>query len=125
MPDDATAKAWSPTEWELYLKNLPHPSPLAVCEELDRRFGLTASRNHEVLVTWLELATLSGHAPALPRVEQVLQQVGRMKYLRPLYRALAKTDPARARGLFERFRDGYHPIARQVVEGLLKKAAVA
>jgi leukotriene A-4 hydrolase/aminopeptidase len=125
VPDDATAKAWSPTEWELYLKNLPPPSPLAVCEELDRRFGLTTSRNHEVLVTWLELATLSGHAPALPRVEQVLQQVGRMKYLRPLYRALAKTDPARARGCFERFRDGYHPIARQVVEGLLKKAAVA
>ncbi|HLL52742.1 MAG TPA: M1 family metallopeptidase [Myxococcaceae bacterium] len=125
VPNDATAKAWSPTEWELYLKNLPHPSPLAVCEELDRRFGLTTSRNHEVLVTWLELATLSGHAPALPRVEQVLQQVGRMKYLRPLYRALAKTDPVRARGCFERFRDGYHPIARQVVEGLLKKAAVA
>jgi len=122
-PDEATVASWSPTEWQLYLRRLPHPSPLAFCEALDQRFHLTQSRNHEVLVTWLELAAQSGHAPALPRLEQELAEVGRMKYLRPLYRTLARIDPARARSCFERCRASYHPIAQQVVEGLLKKQA--
>jgi len=34
-----------------------------------------------------------------------------------------KIDLARARACFERCKDGYHPIARQVVEGMLKKQA--
>jgi hypothetical protein len=57
----------------------------------------------------------------LPRVEELLGQIGRMKYLKPLYRALAarpETKPL-ALDLFARFRESYHPIAQQVVRGLL------
>jgi len=53
----------------------------------------------------------------------VLGSVGRMKYLRPLYTNLAK-DPAmrpRAVAAFERLRAGYHPIARQMVESVLRE----
>ena len=44
-----------------------------------------------------------------------------MKYLRPLYTALAADPRTRASRatLFERHRAGYHPIARQMVEGVL------
>ena len=55
----------------------------------------------------------------------MLAAVGRMKYLRPLYTALAK-DPAtraRATAVFAKVGAGYHPIARQMVEGLLRDAA--
>ena len=75
-----------------------------------------------MLVGWLTLALQSGYHAVLPRVEQVLAEVGRMKYLRPLYLALAR-DPAtrpRAQELFDRLRPGYHPIAQQVIEGVLR-----
>jgi hypothetical protein len=48
-----------------------------------------------------------------------------MKYLRPLYLGLARDERTRplARALFERHRVSYHPIARQVVEGVLAGSA--
>ena len=47
-----------------------------------------------------------------------------MKYLKPLYAALAGRDETKAiaRACFGRYQAGYHPIARQVIEGILKKA---
>jgi leukotriene-A4 hydrolase len=67
----------------------------------------------------------SGHHDVVPRVEEVLASVGRMKFLRPLYTALAadpRTRPVAHRA-FERLRAGYHPIARNVVESVLRAAA--
>lgn len=121
-PTADEAKSWSVTEWQLYLKAMPSPSPLALCEELDATYSLTSSKNSEVLVGWLTLACESGHRGVLPRVAEVLGHIGRMKYLKPLYRALAgraETKPF-ARELFERFHGQYHPIAQQVIRGLLK-----
>ncbi|MSP61338.1 MAG: M1 family peptidase [Myxococcales bacterium] len=123
LPDDATARAWTPTEWQLFLESLARPSPQETCRALDQRFQLTASGNHEVLVAWLVVAAESGYAPALPRIEEVLASVGRMKYLKPLYTALAKAPSTRdlARRCFARCRDGYHPIAQQVIEAVLQQ----
>ncbi|MGN6107109.1 MAG: leukotriene A4 hydrolase C-terminal domain-containing protein [Kofleriaceae bacterium] len=86
---------------------------------------MTSSTNYEVLVAWLVFALQSGYAQVVPRVEAVLGEVGRMKFLRPLYSALARDPQLRpvARQLFERLRPRYHPIARQVVESLLREAS--
>ncbi|MGZ3428258.1 MAG: M1 family metallopeptidase, partial [Polyangia bacterium] len=120
LPSADETGDWSPTEWELYLEALPRP--FARCAELDERFALTEKGNYEVLVAWLLLAIESHFDVVLPRVEEVLGRVGRMKYLRPLYGAMIKRGGAvreRAARLFAATRDGYHPIAKQVVEGLL------
>ncbi len=122
-PTADQVKAWTATEWSLYLESLPHPSPVESCAELDRRFGLGKSGNFEVLVSWLSLAASSGYPPAIPAVEDVLGRVGRMKYLKPLYLALARQEATRpvARRCFERCQEAYHPIARAGIEGILKK----
>jgi len=124
LPDTATATAWSATEWQLYLESVPRPARIEDCRALDERFGLTARQNFEVLVAWLVLALRSGYLEVVPRVEEVLAGVGRMKFLRPLYAALAADERTRplALQLFERLRAGYHPIARQVVEPVLRGA---
>jgi leukotriene-A4 hydrolase len=124
MPSAAEGKSWDVAQWQLYLNSVRRPLAVDAAAELDARFALTASNNFEVLVAWLNLAASGGYAPALPRIEEVLGRVGRMKYLRPLYEALAKRPEtkARARACFERFKGGYHPIARQVVEGVLARA---
>ena len=122
VPTRAETKDWSPTEWQLYLEAMPKPSPIEVCEELDATYSLTASKNPEVLVSWLVLACESGYAPVLPRAIELLGHIGRMKYLKPIFKALAgraETKPL-ANQLFERFRAGYHPIAQQMLRGVLR-----
>lgn len=123
VPTAAEVKPWTATEWQLYLESLPHPAPLALCEALEQTYALTAAKNPEVLVAWLVLACESGFGAAVPRAERFLGEVGRMKYLRPLYKALTSRPEtrARARAVFEACRPRYHPIAQQVVAGLLKK----
>lgn len=121
LPSVEQASAWTPTEWELYLESLPRP--FARCAELERAFGLSARGNYEVLVAWLTLALESSYDAVVPRVGEVLARVGRMKYLRPLYQALARREATRpfARKLFDERRASYHPIAQQVIEGLLAR----
>ena len=121
LPDAQAATAWSATEWQLYLESVPRPAPTEHCKALDERFGLTRRDNFEVLVAWLVLALSSGYLPVVPRAQEVLAAAGRMKFLRPLYAALAADERTRpiARQVFEQQRAGYHPIARQVVEAVL------
>ena len=121
LPDPAVATLWTATEWQLYLDALPRPAAHEKLALLDQRFHLTASHNYEVLVSWLLLAAESDFPPAEPRIEEVLATVGRMKYLKPLYFALASNPRTRALALrcFERNRASYHPIAQQVVAHVL------
>ncbi|MBI3183400.1 MAG: M1 family metallopeptidase [Myxococcales bacterium] len=124
VPEREMVASWTPAEWQLYLESVPKPAPLEACRALDERYGLTRSGNYEVLVSWLSLAASSSYRPALPKIEQVLGEVGRMKYLRPLYAALARDPETRplAHQFFERYRQGYHPIARQVIHSVLSPA---
>ncbi len=123
VPEPAQVASWTPAEWQLYLELVPRPASPQTCDALDERFALTKSHNPEVLVSWLTLACESGYAKVVPRVEQLLASVGRMKYLRPLYQALAQRPETRAtaRAVFERCKGQYHPIAQQTVGGVLQQ----
>jgi hypothetical protein len=116
-PDAGAAQAWSATEWQLYLQDLPRRLPEADCRWLDETFGLTDRGNYEVLVEWLTIAAGSAYAPALPRVREVLTNVGRMKYLKPLYTALMSHADTRAFAseVFAAVEASYHPLSRASV----------
>ena len=118
VPDD-TAK-WTATEWPLWLEATERP--FADCAALDARYHLSDAKNAEVLVSWLTLAAESGYSAVLPRIDDVVAKYGRMKYLKPLYRALAakpETKP-RAKALFEKLKSRYHPSAQQVIRGVVE-----
>jgi leukotriene-A4 hydrolase len=114
----------SPLEWRLYLDHMPRPTPLEACAELDARFAFGASQNAEILSGWLLLAVESRYRPALAPTEAFLGAVGRMKYLKPLYRALLAWPEGRplAKAVFARHRNAYHPIASHVVASLFAAA---
>ncbi|HEU4618244.1 MAG TPA: M1 family metallopeptidase [Gammaproteobacteria bacterium] len=122
LPSEDQARRWIASEWQFWLNRLDRKVTLSECEQIDRRFSLTRSGNFEVLVSWLEPAIHAGYEPAISKAEALLGEVGRMKYLKPLYRALAGRNADRAREIFERNRAVYHPIAVQVVDALLKGA---
>jgi hypothetical protein len=125
-PSAEQAAAWGPTEWQLYLELLPRPLPLDALAALEPLLPARLSHNPEVRVSWVALCLASSRGEVLAEGEALVGRVGRMKYLKPLYAALLGN--ARyvhtARAWFERFKGAYHPIAKQVVEGMLKKAGV-
>ncbi|MBK7702999.1 MAG: M1 family metallopeptidase [bacterium] len=114
--------AWTPTELQLFLQDLPRPLPHDDCRWLDETFALTGRGNHEVLVEWLTIAARSGYAPVRPRLREVLTRVGRMKYLKPLYGALVAAGgdgPAFAREVFAAAAPGYHPLSRGSLKNIV------
>ena len=123
VPTKEATKAWTPTEWHLFLEWLPSDLPLETLKELDERYHFTQSTNSEVLVSWLVAALRAQYTPALARTEAFLGEVGRMKYLKPLYSTLqsSKEYRAKAREIFQKYAERYHPIARQGIEGILAR----
>ncbi len=121
-PTQESVAAWSPEEWLLYLQGMPREIDSGDCKALDETFELTGQGNSEILVEWLVIAVASGYEPAIDRACAFLEEMGRMKYLKPLYTVLAANDHTkdRARALFDKVRPTYHPIAQMVVESVLK-----
>ncbi|MGV3621776.1 MAG: M1 family metallopeptidase [Archangium sp.] len=123
IPEVAETKDWSATEWQLFLDWSPRTFTADQLKTLDERFSLSKSTNSEILVGWLTLALQSGHDVVVPAAEAFLSRVGRMKYLKPLYGALHARESTKgiAKATFEKNRAKYHPIAQQVIGGLLSK----
>ncbi len=124
-PTPGDVADWSADEWQLYLQDLPRPLSEDDCRWLDETFGLTARGNYEVLVEWLTIAAGSAYTPVLPRVREVLTDVGRMKYLKPLYGALAGNAATLdfAREVYADVADSYHPLSRGSISGILGQEA--
>jgi leukotriene-A4 hydrolase len=118
------AKGWSALEWQHFLDGMPESVTPGQLEQLDRAFALTEVRDSYIAASWFRLAIREGYAQALPAVDRFLLEVGRMRFINPLYRELAKTPGglARARAVFEKARPGYHPIAVAGVERILAEA---
>lgn len=87
---------------------------------LGKAYDLQGSRNVELLSAYYLIALKAEDVSAYQSVAELLGTVGRMKYLRPLFRALNKVDRKLALETFEKNRDFYHPIARGMVEKDLK-----
>jgi leukotriene-A4 hydrolase len=123
VPELDTVKGWTATEWQLYLEWSPRTLGAADLSTLDQRFGFSTAKNTEVHVAWLLLSLQCGSTVVLPQVEAFLGRVGRMKYLKPLFAALharAETRAVAAR-VFAQNQGRLHPIARQVIGGLLAR----
>jgi hypothetical protein len=119
---DLDTGSWVTQEWMEFLEVLPSPLPQEKMADLDQAFHLTRTGNDEILDQWLLMAIHSGYTHAYPRLEGFLLQVGRIKYIRPLYAALMKAaeGQARARRIYHKARPGYHPIAQAAIDKVVK-----
>ncbi|GFP99454.1 leukotriene a-4 hydrolase homolog [Phtheirospermum japonicum] len=119
MPNEDEVADWGGMEWELYLENLPKSVDASQVSALDARYRLSESQDYEVKVAFLQLAISSRCSNYYNEVEKTLKEVGRMKYLRPLYRALVEgtgreEEKIFAKRVFSEACACYHPIAQGV-----------
>lgn len=129
IPKEDEVADWQGQEWELYLENLPKSAEASQVLALDERYRLSESKDYEVKVAFLQLAISSSCKDYYGEVEKTLKEVGRMKYLRPLYIVLVQgagkdEEKILAKRVFAEARDSYHPIAQGVVESIFAKHGV-
>ncbi len=122
-PGAADVAKWSPNELLVYLRRLPQQLDEASCRWLDGTLGLMGRDNYEILVEWLTIAAGSDYEPAFARLREVLTRVGRMKYLRPLFKAMGAHARTRAlaRDIYAHAAPGWHVLSRRAVESEMER----
>lgn len=114
--------SWTTQERLHFLTSLPVQLNADRMAELDRAWNLTQSGNAEVLYQWLLMSIRARYQPAYDALDRFLIEVGRRKYIKPLYAELAKTPEGRERAeaIYRKARPGYHPIAASTIDDLFR-----
>ncbi|TCC61066.1 M1 family peptidase [Kribbella pittospori] len=113
------AAAWTTQEWLRFLDAAPDVLGAVQLQQLDREFGLTGTANGEIARRWYQIVAASSYEAAYAELAGFLTNVGRMKLVLPVYRALAGTDREFAAEVFAKARPGYHPITTAAVQKIL------
>lgn len=124
IPPEEVGNKWIAMQWVLYLELLERPIKSAFAYAIDHDYGLSTAANTDVRWAYLLLALEAGYLDVNDAVEKLVSEVGRMKYILPIYKAMAKTPNgvAWARRVFNAVKAGYHPIATAQVERILGEA---
>jgi hypothetical protein len=110
---------WTTAERLRLLDKLPRELSHQALGDLDAHLGLSATGNNEILFAWLELALANRYEPAVPVAERFLGEVGRRKFVLPLFEVLmAEGDWGQpiARRIHAAHRGGYHAVTQGSVD---------
>ncbi len=112
----------STNELLYFLSNLPTDLTTNEMSSLDKEFKFTQSGNSEVQAAWYVHAIAHQYKPAYPYIENFLTNVGRRKFLVPLYKQMIKTPEGKewAKKIYAKARPNYHPVAYGTIDALLK-----
>jgi len=124
-PDGVSKKdieGWSSDQIVAFLEKLgqyrsAQPMHADNTRRLVELYGLLDTKNAEIRSAFFKLALAAEDQTVLPHVLDMLATQGRMKYLRPLFRALFKSKMGKDAAIeaFKQNEDSYHPIAKKMV----------
>jgi len=119
--DQIPTDDWIVSQWRHFLQGLDGQVDVDRMVELDAAYRLTQSENAEILFIWLMRSIETRYQPGIDRLERFLLEVGRNKFIRPLYQALADSEWSKpwAIEVYQRARPGYHSLTRQAAERAL------
>lgn len=90
-PHDAPAsefESFTSNQKVMFLERLllKDPFPTSILQKMDEQYKLTAVQNAEVRFRWQWLCLKGEYEFIFPHVVKFITEVGRMKFVRPLYR---------------------------------------
>ncbi len=105
-----------------FLRQLPDTISITDMTALDAEFKFTQSGNAEIQTLWYTTAIRNKYKPAEKNIEKFLTEVGRRKFLRPLYGEMIKTPEGKAwaKKIYAMARPNYHPVAYNTIDAMLK-----
>ena len=119
-PSQLTTSTWTTHEWLHFMRKMPKPLSQQQMKALDDAFHFTQSGNSEIADLWFIMAVAADYSPAYPAMEQFLSQVGRRKFLTPLYEEMVKTGKQQmASTIYNKYRMNYHPLAQMTLDKLV------
>ncbi|WP_235925736.1 M1 family metallopeptidase [Pontibacter burrus] len=115
-------KDWSSHEWLHFIRMLPEQMSQQQLQDLDKAFNLTNSGNSEVLAAWFIHTIRNNYTTADKALETFLTNVGRRKFLVPIYKALAATPEGKKKALaiYAKARPNYHAVSTVTLDEMLK-----
>ena len=112
-------KGWSTHEYLYFLRNFPTEITTETMQALDKKFGFTQSKNCEILAIWLNLAIKTKYKPADEALKNFLMQVGRRKFIKPLYQSLKTQNLSYAQEIYKKARPNYHAVSTVTLDEML------
>jgi len=121
-PSDLSTKNFTTNEWLRFLNTLPETVSSEQMKALDDAFHFTSSGNSEILFAWFEHVIPSNYTLAYNSLENFLVNVGRRKFVKPLYTALAKTTEGKqmAKNIYAKARPNYHSVTANTIDEILE-----
>ncbi len=115
-------KDWSSHEWLHFIRMLPEKMTQDQMRDLDTAFNFTNSGNSEVLAAWLLHAINNNYTTADKALETFLTNVGRRKFLVPIYKALVATPEGKKKALeiYAKARPNYHAVSTVTLDEMIK-----
>ncbi len=119
--DEIVSDEWTTHEWLHFVRGLSDEVNLDQMKELDAAFELTQTGNSEIAAAWFQQSIDKGYKDAYPQLESFLLEVGRRKFLKPLYEALASKpdDLVWAQSVYAKARSGYHAVSVETIDEIL------
>jgi leukotriene-A4 hydrolase len=120
QPSASDISGWTANQSVVFLEKLQSfPAPPIRKEDvklLGDSYGYAKSENVELVSRFFGVGLMAKQPTVYEPTAELLGKVGRMKFVRPLYRLLDQCDRDLAVKTFEKNKSFYHPICRGMVE---------
>ena len=128
-PPGSTRKRWTTQEWLRFLRRIPADAPAARLAELDSEFGFSRSATRRSPSSGSDGDPFS-YEPADAPLEKVPDEMGRRKFVQPLFEDWSKTPTGKPRAVAIYARPGRATIpscgrGRKGLEGVFLMEAAA
>lgn len=112
---------WVTPQWLHFINLISDTLNQEQMSELDASFGFTKSGNSEIKAAWFEKVIPNNYTGLGNTVEDFLVEVGRRKFLTPIYKALLKSEGGltAAKAIYEKARPNYHAVSTETIDNLL------
>ncbi|GIU53416.1 aminopeptidase [Shewanella sp. KT0246] len=112
---------WRVHHWQYFITQLPFTLSQVQLKDLDMAFDFTNSQNAELACDWFRVAIKNQYEIVLPKVAEFLTNIGRAKFVKPLYSELLIAGyRTQATTIFEQARAGYHPSLQVQLDLIFK-----
>lgn len=118
-PASKDVEGWSANQKLVFLgsvQDFEQPLSAEHAQKMGDAYDLYETKNVELKAAYFAITLRSKVTATYQAVADLLGEVGRMKFVRPLFRSLNKVDRDLALKTFEKNKDFYHPICKAMVE---------
>lgn len=115
------SEEWTTQEWMHFIRQIPEETEADKLALLDEEFNLSTCGNSEIMSEWYIVSIRHNYEAINPHMEKFLINVGRRKFLEPIYSELSKSDEGLALGreIYEKARPNYHAISFNTIDEIL------